>query len=325
MSALSSLRARRVRLAIASVALATTGALFLSGCTSSRSPAGPNALSSLGEIVSSPRLTEISGLAASRRSPDLLWAHNDSGDGPLLYALDASGNLRGIVRIEGATARDWEDMASFTLDGVAWLLIGDVGDNASTRTDAMLYLVREPDPAALHPTRELTVAPAARLPVRYSDGPRDCEALAVDPATRTIFLLSKRTLPVDLYTLPLTTDPIAAADTPPAERLVSLDLPQPSAVQMLTPTPAGRYGAQPTALDLAADGSVAAVLTYANVWLFPREPGETWATAFARYPVGLAPTRLFQAEALCFAADSRSVIFTTEGPNAPLVVRRIDD
>jgi len=36
----------------------------------------------------SPRLIESSGVAVSHTYPGVLWTHNDSGDGPYLYATD---------------------------------------------------------------------------------------------------------------------------------------------------------------------------------------------------------------------------------------------
>ncbi|MEK9751464.1 MAG: hypothetical protein VW236_07935 [Flavobacteriaceae bacterium] len=36
------------------------------------------------------RLKEISGLVVSRKNPGVFWVHNDSGDAPVLYALDQS-------------------------------------------------------------------------------------------------------------------------------------------------------------------------------------------------------------------------------------------
>jgi hypothetical protein len=33
-------------------------------------------------------LAESSGVAVSRTQPGVLWSHNDSGDGPTLYAID---------------------------------------------------------------------------------------------------------------------------------------------------------------------------------------------------------------------------------------------
>ena len=46
-------------------------------------------------------LPEGSGVALSRRTPGLLWSHNDSGP-PMLIALDASGAVKGRVTVAGA-------------------------------------------------------------------------------------------------------------------------------------------------------------------------------------------------------------------------------
>src|SRR5205085_4228948 len=57
-------------------------------------------------------ITESSGIVASRRNPDIFWTHNDSGDGPLLYAFDRKGRSRGRWRVTDAQAIDWEDIAA---------------------------------------------------------------------------------------------------------------------------------------------------------------------------------------------------------------------
>ena len=46
------------------------------------------ALLLLQATIQSPRLIESSGVAVSRAYPDVLWSHNDSGDGPYVYATD---------------------------------------------------------------------------------------------------------------------------------------------------------------------------------------------------------------------------------------------
>jgi len=262
------------------------------------------------------RLTELSGLAASHRRPGWYWGHNDSGHPPRLFLFDETGAARGSIWVEDAGFADWEDIASFTLDGVAWLAIGDVGDNRAVRTDTAIYLL--PDPADLAPGHELRLRPTVRIPVRYPDGPRDGESLAIDPAEGTIFLISKRTVPAVVYTLPLTIDPVEGAHSPLAAPLVSLDLPQPGLGQSLNPSTGGPYGAQPTALDLAPDGSGAAVLTYANGWYYPRTPGESWAEVFARRPQRLGATALRQAESLCFTVDGSALLYSTEDAHPPL-------
>ena len=43
-----------------------------------------------GFTIRDPRITESSGLAASRLHPGIYWTHNDSDDGPYLYAVDSA-------------------------------------------------------------------------------------------------------------------------------------------------------------------------------------------------------------------------------------------
>jgi hypothetical protein len=57
-------------------------------------------------------INESSGIVASRTTPGVYWTHNDSGDGPYIYALDEHGARRGTWRVKGASARDWEDIAA---------------------------------------------------------------------------------------------------------------------------------------------------------------------------------------------------------------------
>ena len=45
------------------------------------------------------RVTESSGVVVSRIHPGVLWTHNDSGDGPYLYATDLQGDDHGAIRV----------------------------------------------------------------------------------------------------------------------------------------------------------------------------------------------------------------------------------
>ncbi len=94
--------------------------------------------------IDTPGLVELSGLAASRIRDDTLWAHNDSLNAPILYAFGSDGRDLGSLRVEGASYLDWEDMASFELDGQPYLVIGDVGDNKAIRPFVSLFFLREP-------------------------------------------------------------------------------------------------------------------------------------------------------------------------------------
>ena len=52
-------------------------------------------------------VNEASGIAASRMNSNVLWTHNDSGDGAFLYAFNSSGTKLGTWKLTGATWRIW--------------------------------------------------------------------------------------------------------------------------------------------------------------------------------------------------------------------------
>jgi hypothetical protein len=262
-------------------------------------------------------LGEASGMAVSRRQADLLWAVNDSGNPPVLFALSSRGAARGAVRVAGVENVDWEDLAAFRWQGQAYLLLADTGDNRARRREVALHVVAEPEPnAAGRFSGE--VRPAWTLRFRYEDGPRDCEAVAVDERTGQVLLVSKRTKPPVLYRLPLR--PAASDAVLIARRLTTVaGLPAPTAVDLEQPY--GRYRSQPTALDIDPTALRAVLLTYKDAYLFSRCPQEPWAATFARPPRCIRlPEADFlpQREALCFASDGRSLLVTSEGENAPI-------
>lgn len=264
-------------------------------------------------------LREASGLAASRRAEGLYWTHGDSGGEPVLEAILADGASRGRLRIAGVKNEDWEDVASFELDGRPWLLVADTGDNKAGRGECSLLVVEEPDPARLSPGRELGARVAWRIPVIYPDGPRDVEAVAVDAKAERVYLLAKRATPHGLYALPLRPTP-AGRPTAPMERVGEIaSFPAAEGVEALLPRPSGAYRAQPTGMDFAADGSAAVIVTYGDVLVYPRSKDETWAAALAREPRRLAPHGLPQAEAVCFGAEGREIYVTSEGKGAAVL------
>jgi hypothetical protein len=269
--------------------------------------AGPVEAAQLAE----PQNQETSGIAVSHRTPGMIWTHNDSGGEPVLFALNADGSLRGKVRVAGVTNYDWEEMTSFELDGKAWLIAADIGDNYAARKDCVLHLIAEPDAAALSPGQELLLRPEYSIHYIYEDGARDAESLAVDVKERMIYVLSKREDVPRLYRLPLAPAP---ANQPVAARFLTLvpHLPQPTALQRNVRMPTQGFLGWPTAMDFSHDGTLALVLVYEQPLLFPRAAGETWAEALARDPVKLTPHQFPQAEAACFTADDRAILVASE-------------
>lgn len=252
-------------------------------------------------ILRDPWLAEVSGLAASRRRPDVLWAVNDSGNLPRVFALSHGGDLLRLLDVTLPAADrdgDWEDLAAFEYAGTPYLLVADVGDNDSWRRSVQLWVIEEP---------VLTqgwgpIFPKLRIDLRYPDGPRDCEAVAVDEHLNAL-LISKRDAPPRLYEVALAPLLAAGGGAATARRVGELrGLPPPSTELAESFAPSVLH--MPTALDLAPDGSAAVVLSYAAAWYYPRRTGESWAQALARKPQQIALPAVPLAEAAAFAGRS---------------------
>jgi endonuclease/exonuclease/phosphatase family metal-dependent hydrolase len=280
-----------------------------SGCSPAEQQPGANGQTTLVGTLENNDVDEASGMARSQRSPDILWVVND--DGPsVLHAIDTTGGMLGRVKIADASNRDWEDMASFTLDGVPYLLLADIGDNDGDRKDVRFYVVEEPDPA------EKKVDYAWRVDFSYPGGPRDAEAVAVDVENDRVLVMSKRDIPARLYSVPLRPDSDKRQE---ASALAAVGgLPQPSRRDVEYAPRTDDYYWRPTGMDLSDDGNRAIVLTYGGVFLFDREPGTDWAEAFQGVPTVVSRTRNRQAEAIAFSAAGNAVFITIEQRNAPL-------
>lgn len=138
-----------------------------------------------GFTLQDPRITESSGLAASRLHPGIYWTHNDSGDGPYLYAVDSStGRTVARVTLKGiGTPRDIE---AISIGPGNEIYVGDIGDNFGGRWP-YVWIYRLPEPKQL---KDQTVK-ATQYVVKYEGGPRDAESLVVHPKTGRVYIIDK--------------------------------------------------------------------------------------------------------------------------------------
>lgn len=277
-------------------------------------PPAPFGPAQVAGTIADLRIDEISGIAASRRADGRYWVHDDSGNEPFLYALDARGALLGQVRVDDVANVDWEDIASFVLDGTPYLLVADSGDNAGARGHYELAVIAEP---ALPLPAHAHSAPAWKIRYRFPDGAHDCEAVAVDTTTQTVILITKRTDRPQVYTLPLR--PRGDGEQVATRIATITAIPKPTAAERTLKLNAARYGHEPTGLDIDPTGHRAALLTYRNAYLFTRADGQTWAQAFAATPALLRLPLLPQAEAIGFDREGRSLFVTGEGLSVPLL------
>lgn len=126
-----------------------------------------------------PDIDESSGLVV--RGGDVLTV-NDSGDGAVVYVVDAAtGATVGRTTYTTDAVVDVEALAAGR-DGTVW--VGDIGDNDRTRPVVSLYRL----PAVTRGDRTVS---AQRFDLDHPGGPRDAEALLVQPSTGRVFVVTK--------------------------------------------------------------------------------------------------------------------------------------
>lgn len=245
------------------------------------------------------RITESSGLACSRINQDIFWTHNDSGDTAQLYAFDKKGVTLGSVFIPEAKAIDWEDISSFKLGNISYLVIADTGDNNKIRNHSTLYIVEEPDLITVERRHEAKLVKSIHFV--YEDGPKDCEAISVDPTDCTFYLINKSFFSCKVYTLSWSPEDKMDVNQLQVARYVA-DLP-------LTLV---------TGMDIAPDGRTVVVLTYTAAYQYFRNEGEIWSEALVRKPSRISIPNRRQEEAICYGVDGKTLYLTSEGISSPL-------
>ena len=124
--------------------------------------------------IAHPRITESSGVVASRQFPGVLWTHTDGGGAKkqVLVAMTRDGAASGEFFVSDAFITDWEDIA---IDDQRHLFIGDIGNNDAKRSELLVHQVDEPDPKA----GARMVRPTRSWRLRFPGAPFDCESLFV--------------------------------------------------------------------------------------------------------------------------------------------------
>jgi hypothetical protein len=247
----------------------------------SRRAEGAEARPEVVSTLTDPRIEESSGLVVSPDDPDLAFTINDSGSDPVVYAVDVpSGETVGTATVDA----DLEDTEALSIDGDGTLWIADTGDNDRERTDVALYSLPafgRADQGAVRPTR---------YPLDYPQGPRDVEALAVDPRTGAKFLLTKGLLGGEVYALP---DELVADE--------------PNEVTALDPSVPGVI----TDAAFATDGRHVVARDYGSAYVLD---ATTWQTVSStRLP------KVEQGETLAAEPDGRSYLAGSEGQDSPLI------
>lgn len=262
-------------------------------------------------------LAEMSGVTQSRRWPGAYWVHNDSGDAPRVFAIDATGSViipdwlqdqfHGAEKAKGkkpwpglevllSVNQDWEDI---TTDG-EHLYIADVGNNANDRRDLGVYVLTEPNPHERRSARILK-----HLPLRYPEQQHfpaetwhyDCESIFVSDGK--------------LYFITKHRQPHKHNEFEQGANLYRLDTAFTDKVNVLTRVDSHPLLTLITGADVSPDGQHLALISSVGVWVFDKpETGDAWFSSVPRGQV-LNPRDVRQAEAVTWR-NSSTLLVTNE-------------
>lgn len=248
-------------------------------------------------------LPEVSGIVQSHES-FVLWMINDSGDEPYVYAVDTRKGLLSKHRLAGAANVDWEDIAIAPSNAgydslgnrLNDLYIADIGDNNAKRKSVVIYRIPEPDVFSSSTISESSVE---KFELTYPDGPRDAEALLVDPLRGEIVIVTKRDAKARIYSC----DDLASS---PVQLRFRGELP-------FTLITAG---------DVASNGRTIILKNYHKAWEWTRDPNEPLWKALLREGKRIPYGPELQGEAICYDQSDRGYYSTSEredgGDAAPI-------
>jgi hypothetical protein len=236
-----------------------------------------------------PRLDELSGLATDGKR---WFAVGDSAPRLEVQVLDPQTCAVTDVVTADLDPYDVEDLA-LAAEGTLW--VADTGDNYRIRRNVALHHLR--------PDGDVTT-----FRLVYPDGPHDAEALLLD-ITGVPHLVTKDVLGAAGVYRPA--GPLDAAGPTPLQRVASLQLGN-------TDTPGGPLGlgsSLVTGAGVSPDGTVLALRTYTDAYLYAAPDGDVVA-ALQRPPIRIPLPDEPQGEAVALAADG-TVLSGSEG-GAPI-------
>jgi hypothetical protein len=229
--------------------------------------------------LEAPSIVESSGLARSTYDRNILWTHNDSGGRAEVFAIRPDGSTAGVVKLRGASMRDWEDISSGPKNN---LWVADVGDNRSRRSEINLYRFNEPQALGNR------TVDATRFDFKYGDGrAHNSEALLIHPTTRRIYIVTKSPSGGAIYRAPQT---LSKTSRNVLTRIASA----PKKI---------------TAASFSPDGRRFVLCNYSTAFLY---------RGFDSNPVQLGKPRLNQGESIEFNRANTAIFMGSEGRKSPV-------
>jgi len=143
--------------------------------------------------VTNDTLREASGIGESKINKDLLWVEEDSKNPNAIQLLDQNGKIKGYFTLPGISNDDWEDLSVSTgpVAGVSYVYVSETGDNKLQYPIKYVYRFPEPDITGKNFPVIEDIKNIDKIELTLPDGPKNVEALLIDPLTKDIYLISK--------------------------------------------------------------------------------------------------------------------------------------
>lgn len=280
-----------------------TSPLWLVGVAAALFPYALFAKGTITGQIESRELREVSGIAASRINPGVVWLHND-GRTNRLFGVRTTGETAAVLEWPNAMV-DFEDAASGPgpTGDEAYLYIGDIGDNDARRPQVRVYRVLEPKLADSDGPQYLT-GEVEDFRFTYPEGPVDAEALLVDPVMGDILIVSKEKKRAQVFA-------IAQDQLKPRE---------PVELQHVATIKIGNVSAG----DISPDGRQIMLRSEKDGWLWQRDPAKSVGETLSQPGAVKVPVRhkaqAKNGEGISFDPAGDGYFTISEGSGQPLAL-----
>lgn len=274
---------------------------------------------SVGNLPNTAALQEISGGDCCRLAVNAGKAVvvSDSPQNALTILNLSDATTVGTITLTGASANDYEELASCMIDGVARWVVGDFGDNGNVRTSIDLIFFTEIEFTGNHsvtPTVVNCIFPPGNLPTH-----KDAECLIFDPVDRKIYIIVKRDATQRVYSLPYQTS-YTGQQTLTYEGVMT-------SIPSSTTTPLGATLCYAVGSTISPDATEIVVKGYDKAYLFRRDVRtqtvmqalQTSLFEITAYTGGGSgspkkshPSAEPQGETVFYSADGRDLYFASE-------------
>jgi hypothetical protein len=234
---------------------------------------------------------EASGLCDSKSMAGNVWVQEDGDNPNMLYLFSHKAEYKGNIQMPFPN-RDWEDISigAGPETGRNYIYLAEIGDNAAAYNN-QYYIYRFLEPQSL--TEK--VSNYDRIAFQYPDGSRDAECILLDPATKDIYIVTKREFNVRLYQLPY---PQSVTEIQTAKFIQNIPL------QAITSG------------GISSDGKEIVLRNYEAIYYWYRQENESIIAALARTRDKLLPyVNEPQGEGFCFDKDNKGYFTNSERPN----------